>query len=385
MTIRSFFLIAIIGLWQSLTVQAQTLAPPAAEPASTVRAKEEDQPERLQQMQEDLTVFRVLFNRSTARYYNFPGGLSDKVHSPPLAEGVYLKGQGVIYTCGLPQPATHPVKKAAAVKVENSPWQRTLLEVRGEKPEPPAKQGETKQSLSEIVLTLLAENGHHFSKLAEQERITIAITLRPAHACTRCHDVLMERRAGVGMAPMGLSMPRYDLKTVTPPPAAGTGLYGTGTPAPVPSAPSPRDDEQIDIQIGDLAMKQGRYKEAEEAYTRIIQRLTAKKDVDQDVRRLSLLAEVSSKLAQTMLVTGQADKAKAALEMAQKFSQAAVKLTQKSGKEKPETLPPQLILSATKSQLDQVAAHKISFEEFSKAVTVEYRTFEAPEAKKEAK
>ena len=80
-------------------------------------------------MQEDIGVFRALFNRTAARYYNFPAtretGMAaqffqashaDLAHLPPSAEGVYLKGQGVIFTAGLPAPATHPVRRAPATR-----------------------------------------------------------------------------------------------------------------------------------------------------------------------------------------------------------------------------------------------------------------------------
>lgn len=385
MTARSFVLAAVLGLWPMLAAPAQTLAPPpAADDPRPIKLDREDTPAKLRQMQEDVTVFRVLFNRSVARYYNFPAGHKDLAHVPPAAEGVYLKSQGVIYTSALPYPATHPLKKAAAAQAENSPWDRTRLELRGEKPAVETKPADASRiSLSEHLLSLLAENGHHFSKLAEEERITIAVTLRPAQECSRCHEVLTERRMTAttmgGFTGYRVEPP----KTVVPSPAAPPS-YGVGSATPVPAVPAaPRDDEQIDIQLGDLAMKQGRYKEAEDAYMRIIQKLSTRKEVEGDVRRLSLLSEVCSKLAQCEIALGQAEKAKQALEMALKAAEAAVKFTEKSGKEKMPPLPPQLILSATKSQLDQVASHKMSFEEFSKAATVEYRTFDAPEGKKE--
>ena len=72
MTIRSFVLAGVVTLCLVRSIPAQSLNPP--EPVRTKPKLEEEQPERLRQMQEDLTVFRVLFNRSTARYYNFPGG-----------------------------------------------------------------------------------------------------------------------------------------------------------------------------------------------------------------------------------------------------------------------------------------------------------------------
>jgi hypothetical protein len=383
MTVRAFFLTVVIGLWPALVSQAQTLLPPpAAEPEATRPAKE-DSPVQLRQMQEDVTVFRVLLHRSAVRYYNYPQKPSDLAHAPPSPEGVYLKGQGVVFTCGLPQPLTHPLKKGTAAQAENSPWDRARLELRGEKPVSETKPVEVKQSLSETLLSLLAENGHHFGKLAEQERVTIAITFRPGQDCTRCHEAVMERRAATGM--MGNAGGIYGLEARQPVPASPTvpPRYTTGSAQTTPAIVAPpRDEEQIDIQIGDLATKQGRHKEAEEAYMRVIQRLSGKKD-QVDIRRLVLLAEVSTKLAQCELSLGQGDKAKRALEMAQNYTDAAVKLSEKGGKEKTPPLPSQLILSATKTQLDQVASHKLSMEEFSKAVTIEYRTFDAPESKKE--
>jgi hypothetical protein len=385
MTHRSFVLAIVAVFWPMLVAPAQTIVPPAvADPEPAKPAKvEEDAPAKLRQMQEDLTVFRILFNRSAARYYNFPTTYADKAHIPPAAEGVYLKGQGVTYTCGLPQPAKHPVNKTESPQADSSAWQRTLLELRGEKPSAPETKpaDAAKKSVSEVFLTLLAENGHHFSKLAEQERITIAVTFYPNRDCTRCHGAGMDFRAATGKPPGYLNHRLGSKQTDYSPsmaPMSGGGSGGGGA-----SGMAPRDDEQIDIQIGDLALKQGRYKEAGEAYQRIIQKLSARKELENDVRRLTLLAEVSSKLAQSELAAGQSDKARNALELAQKFSQAAVKAAGPQGKTKTETLPAQLILSASKSQLDQVAGRKISFEEFSKMATVEYRTFDAPEPKKQ--
>src|SRR5262249_4508477 len=96
------------------------------------------------------------------------------------AEGVYLKGQGVVFTITL-APSAHdprlapekPAPKAA------SDWDRTRSEVRGEKVPPPNTTTETKSaSVADTILKLLADNGHHFSQLGAEESLIVVATFR---------------------------------------------------------------------------------------------------------------------------------------------------------------------------------------------------------------
>src|SRR6266540_4817441 len=74
--------------------------------------------EAREQMHEHIAVFRVLLNRAVESAYGFPfqvpahghGGASkDAFHQLPLAEGVYLRGHGVVYSLSAPSPLHDPL------------------------------------------------------------------------------------------------------------------------------------------------------------------------------------------------------------------------------------------------------------------------------------
>src|SRR5437868_4142870 len=79
-------------------------------------------------------------------------------------EGVYLKGNGVVYTLTVtapPRKDTAEVSKSASRPL--SDWDRMRSEVRQEKAKPPEKSPPKHQpTLAEIILKALAENGRHF-------------------------------------------------------------------------------------------------------------------------------------------------------------------------------------------------------------------------------
>ena len=51
-------------------------------------------------------------------------------------------------------------------------------------PEPEGKAVSGHQPLSEVILKVLAENGRHFTALADGERISVAVTFHGAANCT---------------------------------------------------------------------------------------------------------------------------------------------------------------------------------------------------------
>ena len=56
----------------------------------------------------------------------------------PFPEGVYLKGQGVVYQVTLPPPPVNPVEEQAEKSAPAlTPWERARGEVRGGKRVPP--------------------------------------------------------------------------------------------------------------------------------------------------------------------------------------------------------------------------------------------------------
>src|SRR5262249_20230804 len=143
--------------------------------------------------------------------------------------------------------------------------------------------------------------------------------------------------------------------------------------------PDKYGDAQNDVILGDLNYKQGKYQEAERAYMRALQKIQEQKDPKQGatrLRQLLLYSELGSKLAQTLVALGENDRARHFLELAGKAAAEAAKLTGKEPATTGVVVPNQLIISATKRQLDQAAGGKMSLEEFRKAAQIEYRTAE---------
>ena len=172
-------------------------------------------------MREDVEILRRLLDQALLKAYGLPAGKTDGVHSygpvrfypligqaqlsddatrpsavngdhaAPNIEGVYLKDYGAVYTATLPSPTFDPVagsKVDAGGKAPLDPWERTRKELRGETPEPEGKAVSGHQPLSEVILKVLAENGRHFTALADGDRITVAVTFRGAANLHNCHQ-----------------------------------------------------------------------------------------------------------------------------------------------------------------------------------------------------
>src|SRR5262249_13578352 len=97
----------------------------------------------------------------------------------PAAEGVYLKGHGVVFTLTLPpQKDLKPTDSAPAEKTLTE-WERVRKELRGEKVEGAGGDKKPKEpTIADIVIKLLADNGTHFSQLAPDETVTVVVTFR---------------------------------------------------------------------------------------------------------------------------------------------------------------------------------------------------------------
>src|SRR5437763_703560 len=89
------------------------------------------------------------------------------------AEGVYLKGYGVVYTATLPASARDVKPDAPRPAPKSlSEWERVRKQLHGEKVEPgPKDGGRASPSLTEKIAKVLADNGHHFSQLKEHEAV----------------------------------------------------------------------------------------------------------------------------------------------------------------------------------------------------------------------
>jgi tetratricopeptide (TPR) repeat protein len=302
-------------------------------------------------------------------------GLATSAAPASEAEGVYLKGQGVVFTITV-APSAHdprPAPEKPAAKAA-SDWDRTRSEVRGEKV-PPPKTTETKSaSVADTILKLLADNGHHFSQLGAEESLIVVVTFRGGvggQAKTGKEELI--RRAYL------------DLTGTLPTPEAVRaflqddredayqklveGLLSETQPR--TTAPATNDHEVL----GDLHMKQGKAKEAIEAYQKAMEK-EPKRDV------------ILNKLIQANVAANNYTKAQELLKNAKDLAKQPTLVSPESAKPPtPATasapaLPAKLLISAPKKLLDLAGGGKISFDEFKKAATVEYLTFSPAAAEK---
>jgi tetratricopeptide (TPR) repeat protein len=351
-------------------------------------------------------------------------------------EGCYLKGHGVVYSLSLPilseQLARPPAKPAPKAL---SQWERVRKELRGEKADSADKPAQNKQeTLADALLKLLAENGRNFSQLPANESLTVAITLntlRNQDSCLSCHTLpwkqetagspkKMGTRAGVGGDANG---------GVNKTGAAGGSNGGSSTTATVMAlralgtqaasdaavhkgveflqrreTESLESDAQNNALLGDLHMKQGRFKDAADAYQKAVEtyqkalnKLTASKRPAAEVRGYLTAVEYLSKLAQSQSAAGDPNGAVKSLKELANYSRAVEQRVTQAQLQQVESeltgvisnlnaavsalpLPSKLIVSVSKKQLDQVAAGKISFEDLKKGASVQYLTFAAPKA-----
>lgn len=251
-------------------------------------------------------------------------------------EGVYLKGQGIVYTATL--TSLQPLAKTESAKKSVSEWESVRRQVRNEKETPKKPEASKPPLLSDVLLKVLAENGHHFAQLGENESLTIILTVHDANA-------------------------------PSPPAKSEKGSAKTESQsadkAVIPGLRAEVRDSEL---LGELHLKQGKHEEAMKAFHYVLKRIS-------DPKRE---AELHRKLAQCYLMQGQDEKARAELDQAitlmKKVMQAKVNPAPPS---KPSpALPSKLIISAPKKLLDQVKEGKITFEEFRRQAHVETLRFD---------
>ncbi len=254
-------------------------------------------------------------------------------------EGVYIKGQGVVFTATL--ASLKPPAKAEAdssVKLwreaivqQNSEWDSIRRQVRKEKDEPKKPAENKPPTLSDLLLRVLAENGHHFSQLGENESLTIILTV---------HE-----------------------ESPSPPAAkSGTGSTKADTRS--------SDRHALLKETGDLALlgsmhlKQAKYPDAIVVYEKMLS-LAKSPNQEADVRRM---------LAMCYAGMGENEKARAELDKAIDILKKGKESKENPTAAKPAAaLPIKLIISAPKKLLDQ--ADKITFEEFRRQASVETLRF----------
>jgi hypothetical protein len=323
-----------------------------------------------------------------------PGGMPPARYSraerpAPDLEGVYLKDYGVVYTVTLPPPPGNPLPGPTVGVVNRtplSPWERTRKELRGEKIEDEGKPVNGSPSLSEVILKVLAENGKHFTRLAEGERITVAVTFRdavgeyhvPIQSSVREHLVpIIDAENSSGESQPGSSTNR------NPMPPGGGGRVASEEGA------AWLTDVRNAIQLGDLHLKQGKgqdaiaaYKEAADKLSKEVlsRRIAQARDIRQftpdKVLFLLMGVDLYNKLAEAYVKMGRSEDAHEALQKASELAKQAETLTGGAATANPRpstpALPSKLVVTASKKLLDEVGSGKMTFEAFRKAATVEY-------------
>ena len=257
-------------------------------------------------------------------------------------EGIYLKGHGVVYTATL--SSLHPSAKTEADSPVNvildavvvqrvTEWDSIRRQVRNEKEAPKKPEASKPPSLSDVLLKVLAENGHHFSQLGENESLTIVLTV-------------------------------HEPSPSTPAAKSGTGSTKRETKSSVTQALL---KEAGDLALlGSMHLKQAKYPEAIAVYQKLLS-LAKSPNQEADVRRML-----------AMCYAGMEDNEKAREEIDKAID---ILKKAKESKENPTaakpaaTLPVKLIISAPKKLLDQVKEGKISFEDFRRQASVETLRF----------
>jgi len=324
----------------------------------------------------------------------------------PGIQGVYLKGQGVVYTMSVPQHFQKVV--GGADKPAGQPlteWERVRKELRGEKVQAdPAKQ-QTDLSIADAILHVLGDNGTNLTQLSDGESVTVAITLLPAQSCVKCH-------AGPGAGGRPGMMGNSGSGMMSPsgmPPGRGTGgtfggigtssgtLSGTsssgggtfsGTSGSGGGAGSSDGDSGPDraefrkhALMGDLAMKQHDYVQAVEAYQKAI---GVRRNLPHESAMELEVIEVASKWGRALLAQGKAAEAEKVLRGLVKLAEdlgGTQRADQPAEGKASMTLPGKLIITVPMKLLGQLSSGKMSFGEFHKAATVEHLTFDKPTEK----
>jgi hypothetical protein len=322
-------------------------------------------------------------------------------------EGVYLKGQGVVYTLTLPPPSQslRPwIMKASSKPLTD--WERTRQAMRGDSqvPKDPGPAKESQETgvfaalektghlgITEGILKVLAENGHNLSQLAEDEKLTVIVTFRDLHFGAQTSQNQIDPGnplSAWGAIPEGQMQATWE--TQVPLRQGGSGSPGAGgvagtTNAGVGAGPggagmgpqSPSSVHDFEL-LGDRSLKQGKAQEAIKAFQRALNLGPPAKQS----------AGLYRKIAQADLILEDLAAAKKALDMAADQLKVAAEESPKntgtaggSGVTKGPpgpSLPPKLIISAPKKLLDQVASGKISHADFRKQVTIDYFGFSSP-------
>jgi hypothetical protein len=279
-------------------------------------------------------------------YRNVTGGA--QYIRPFNVEGTYIKGHGVVFCVTLPPSRRDPLESSAKVDAKPlSEWDRTRLEVRGEKAPTASTPAPKSPGLAEVVLRVMFENGKHFRHLADNESFTVAITFRSAGA-TGQPLAIYSAQSGRGSGAT----------------TSGTALYGNKS-----GAASARDYELL----GDLHFKKGKVQEAVQSYL--------------DAFKMAPSKDLLGKVVKAYIALDKSADANKAVEFIRKLEAylsdkdgpkvASAKNTGVSEAATGSKLPAKLIISAPWRLLAAAGTGQAAFESFRKMATVEYLTFAA--------
>jgi hypothetical protein len=339
-------------------------------------------------------------------------------------QGVYLKGQGIVFTATLPMHFSKimggPDKSPAEGLTE---WERIRKELHGEKVTAEKPRGHADTSLADAVLQVLAANGKNLTRLPDGESATVVLTLGQTQSCVTCHSAVGGTHGGMsgsmsgggaGMMPpggMGGGMNPFGSGAGMPglggaPPGSGGGPRGgggfpggTGFPGGSSSGPPPAGggttgpggggssggpseaDPNTDraefrkyALLGDLAMKQHDYEQAVQAFRKasgVYKKLPAEAAAQLEV------IEVATKLARALIAQGKTAEAEKIVQFIIKTSDGLGSATpaKPTDTKAPMPLPGKLIISVPKKLLDQAGSGKVTLDELRKGA-VEYLTFD---------
>lgn len=380
--------------------------------------------ERTAQRNEDVEILRRLLNKACG-LPNIAATWSVKQESPGLGidlgsgkklsgttertealspvgpfDGVYLPGAGVVFTLHVPagvptvthgeriglnsscngchQTPAHPavstaVSLASCTACHSdvpkgepavSEWDQVKQAVRGEKSKAAEKpKGDKRKAavcepgnLQSLLAGVLAANAKHVRHLGEKEGVTVVVTFDELKPTARVWTGTSYYEP-VEKVEDGKPVTKYELRTKE------EWVDPNATPAePLFSRKAFTDQEEKKLALGDLHLKQGKYKEACDSYGEALARFWQKpfrvsplptltpelrKEFADELQKR--VREAMKNYAKALLLADQPERAKEALEMATGFTVLEVTPTTVPAT---STAPAKLIVSVTKADID---------------------------------
>ena len=225
------------------------------------------------------------------------GSVGGEMSHPLDVEGSYLPGYGIVYTVTLPPRQRKP--KTESTKPQPKPlsdWERIRKQLHGETDPDEGRQVPAQPqeiSLTDVILKTLFENGHHLAPAQPDEKLTVAITFRPAEQ--QGIQVTATRSAGDPFASGTRTLTGDKFGIIS---SSGSSVVGGPITVTTTKPPSSAHDYLL---LGDLHLRQGQANDALNAYRRALNELSSEAS---DNNALGQLRELHQKLAQAYLSLG---------------------------------------------------------------------------------